>query len=419
MPLPLEGLLVIEFSQFLAAPSAGLRLADLGARVIKIERPGTGEAGRQIAIKNLFVEGSSLVFHTINRNKESYAADLKNPDDLAQVKQLLARVDIMTHNFRPGIMEKIGLGYNDVRALNPRLIYGVVTGYGTTGPWATKPGQDLLIQSMSGLTYLSGTKDNGPTPFGIAVADIICGSHFVQGLLAAVLRRGTTGQGALVEVSLLESVLDIQFELLTTHLNDGGQLPQRGAARGTAHAYLSAPYGIYQTQDGFLALAMGNLDKLDAALGTGILADYPTASSWFDGRDDIAARLATALREAPTAAWLLKLEPLGIWCAEVLNYQQATSSPGFEVLGMKQLVKLSDGQPLATTRCPIRIDGERLYSDKAAPKPGADTAAIRAEFGLSQLAPTSPPGPLSRGEGEPDASSVERRGWGARGGRFR
>ncbi|MDO7846225.1 CaiB/BaiF CoA-transferase family protein [Hymenobacter sp. M29] len=399
MSLPLSGLLVIEFSQFLAAPSAGLRLADLGARVIKIERPGTGEAGRQIAIKNLFVEGSSLVFHTINRNKESYAADLKNPDDLARVKQLLAQADVMTHNFRPGIMEKIGLGYDAVRVLNPRLIYGVVTGYGPTGPWASKPGQDLLIQSMSGLTYLSGTSADGPTPFGIAVADIICGSHFAQGLLAALVRRGRTGQGALVEVSLLESVLDIQFELLTTHLNDGGQLPRRGAARGTAHAYLSAPYGIYQTQDGHLALAMGNLDKLDATLNLGILADYPTASSWFDGRDDIAARLAAALREHPTAAWLAKLEPLGIWCAEVLNYQRATSSPGYEVLGMQQLVKLADGQQLATTRCPIRIDGAKLYSDKAAPMPGQDTAAIQTEFGLL-AGVTSPPSPLSCGEGE-------------------
>ncbi|HET9506290.1 MAG TPA: CaiB/BaiF CoA-transferase family protein, partial [Hymenobacter sp.] len=410
MPLPLEGLLVIEFSQFLAAPSAGLRLADLGARVIKIERPGSGEAGRQIAIKNLFVEGSSLVFHTINRNKESYAADLKNPDDLAQVKQLLAQADILTHNFRPGIMEKIGLGYEAVRALNPRIVYGVVTGYGATGPWATKPGQDLLVQSMSGLAYLSGTAADGPTPFGIAVADIICGAHFAQGLLAAVLKRDRTGQSVLVEVNLLESVLDMQFELLTTHLNDGGQLPQRGAARGTAHAYLSAPYGIYATQDSFLALAMGNLDKLDNLLDTGILADYPTASSWFDGRDDISARLAAKLREKSTATWLAQLEPLGIWCAEVLNYQQATASPGFEVLGMKQLVKLADGQPLATTRCPIRIDGERLYSDKAAPRPGVDTERIRAEFGLYDTQTLDPtPSPSPPGEGSLSSSDISER----------
>jgi crotonobetainyl-CoA:carnitine CoA-transferase CaiB-like acyl-CoA transferase len=410
MSLPLSGLLVIEFCQFLAGPSAGLRLADLGARVIKIERPGTGEAGRQIAIKNLFVEGSSLVFHTINRNKESYAADLKNPDDLALVKQLLARADIMTHNFRPGIMEKIGLDYDAVRALNPRIVYGVVTGYGPTGPWAAKPGQDLLIQSMSGLTYLSGTKDDGPTPFGIAVADIICGSHFAQGLLAALLKRDKTGQSVLVEVSLLESVLDMQFELLTTHFNDGGQLPQRGAARGTAHAYLSAPYGIYQTQDSYLALAMGNLDKLDATLGTDILVNYPTASSWFDGRDDITARLAAALREQPTAHWLTTLEPLGVWCAEVLNYQQATSSPGYQVLGMRQLVNLIDGQQLPTTRCPIRIDGKKLYSDKAAPTPGRHTAAIQEEFGLSAAQTLDPtPDPSPPGEGSLSSADVSER----------
>ncbi|WP_242581827.1 CaiB/BaiF CoA transferase family protein [Hymenobacter telluris] len=409
MSLPLSGLLVIEFCQFLAGPSAGLRLADLGARVIKIERPGSGEAGRQIAIKNLFVDGSSLVFHTINRNKESYAADLKNPADLACVKQLLAQADVMTHNFRPGIMEKIGLDYDAVRALNPRIVYGVVTGYGPTGPWAAKPGQDLLIQSLSGLTYLSGNRDAGPTPFGIAVADIICGSHFTQGILAALLKRNQTKQSVLVEVSLLESVLDMQFELLTTHFNDGGQLPQRSTARGTAHAYLSAPYGVYQTQDGYLALAMGNLDKLDATLNCGILADYPTASSWFEGRDDIAARLAFALREKPTATWLTELEPQGIWCAEVLNYQQATTSPGYQALGMQQFVELPTGQQLPTTRCPIRIDGEKLYSTKAAPRPGQHTSAIAEEFRLDAQAGTSPPSPLSEREGELDLDSSSKK----------
>src|SRR5438067_1018329 len=151
---PLDGMVVLEFAQFLAGPSAGLRLADLGARVIKIERPGAGEAGRQIAIKNLFIDGDSLVFHTINRNKQSYAADLKNPDDLAKVKQLIERADVMTHNFRPGVMEKLGLDYPSVAKLNPRIIYGEITGYGQSGPWKLKPGQDLLVQCLSGLTWL-------------------------------------------------------------------------------------------------------------------------------------------------------------------------------------------------------------------------------------------------------------------------
>ncbi|WP_229797218.1 CoA transferase, partial [Arenibacter certesii] len=164
---PLKGILVLEFSQYLAGPSAGLRLADLGARVIKIERPLTGEGGRQIAIKNLFIEKDSLVFHTINRNKESFAADLKDPEDLSKIKKLLAITDVMTHNFRPGVMERIGLDYKSVSTINPKLVYGVVTGYGNEGPWAAKAGQDLLVQALSGLTYLSGNDNDGPVPMGL------------------------------------------------------------------------------------------------------------------------------------------------------------------------------------------------------------------------------------------------------------
>ena len=163
---PLDGILVLEFCQYLAGPSAGLRLADLGARVIKIERPKIGEGGRQISIKNLFIGEDSLVFHTINRNKESYAADLKNPEDLKSIKRLLELTDVMPHSFRPGIMEKIGLDYPSVNAINPKIIYGTVTGYGTKGPWKAKPGQDLLVQSLSGLAYLSGAAADGPIPMG-------------------------------------------------------------------------------------------------------------------------------------------------------------------------------------------------------------------------------------------------------------
>lgn len=131
---PLEGLIVLEFCQFLAGPSAGLKLADLGARVIKIERPVKGEACRQLSIKDLFVDDSSLLFHTINRNKESFAADLKNPDDLVLIKKLIEKADIMTHNFRPGVMDKIGLDFNAALAINPKIIYGTITGYGDKGP---------------------------------------------------------------------------------------------------------------------------------------------------------------------------------------------------------------------------------------------------------------------------------------------
>lgn len=382
MTKPLEGLLVLEFAQFMAAPTAGLRLADLGARVIKIERPVKGEAGRQIAIRNIFVNGDSLVFHTINRNKESYAADLKDADDLERIKKLIKQADVITHNFRPGVMEKIGLDFKSVKAINPRIVYGVVTGYGTKGPWALRPGQDLLIQSLSGLAYLSGTSSDGPTPFGLATADMICGAHFVQGILAALIKRAKTNTASLVEVSLMESVLDLQFEVITTYLNDGGKLPQRSSIKGNGHAYLSAPYGIYQTSDSYLSLAMGDLFKIGEAFDIDLETLYPEKESWFTHRDDIMSLLSEKIKAKTTAQWLTKLESEGIWCSEVFTYEQALQHEGYKITGMQQQVKLPNGGTLTTTRCPIRINGQKLYSDIAAPRPGTTTESINAQYNL-------------------------------------
>ena len=375
---PLEGLTVLEFAQYMAAPSAGLRLADLGARVIKIERPKSGEGGRQLAIKNLFVDGDSLVFHTINRNKQSFAADLKNPQDLATVRRLVARADVLTHNFRPGVMEKIGLHWEAVRQLNPRIVYGEVTGYGSEGPWKDKPGQDLLVQSLSGLTWLSGNADQGPVPMGIAVVDILCGSHLVQGILAALIRRAKTGTGAHIEVSLLESILDFQFEVITTHLADGGRLPQR-SKRFNAHAYLSAPYGVYPTKDGYLALAMGDLIRIARLIGRHALEVYGDSGTWFTRRDEIQQILADHLRARPTAHWLAVLQAAGVWCSDVFDYARLLAHESWHALGMDQVVR-RDGVEIHTTRCPIRINNQILLSPKAAPRVGEDNKRILEEL---------------------------------------
>lgn len=376
---PLEGLVVLEFCQFLAGPSAGLKLADLGARVIKIERPIKGEACRQLSIKDLFVDESSLLFHTINRNKESFAADLKNPEDLILVKKLIAKADIMTHNFRPGVMDKIGLTFEDALVINPKIIYGTITGYGEKGPWAKKPGQDLLLQSLSGLSWLSGRKSQEPVPFGLAVADLMCGNHFVQGILTALLKRAKTGKGVLVEVSLLESVLDIQFESITSFLNDGGQLPERGDVKGSAHAFLSAPYGIYQTQDSYISLAMGDLLCIGNLLEID-LEKYADKHQWFASRDEIRELLAERLISQNTEHWLNLLQSKGVWCGKVLNYNDLDNQPFVKDLQLKQTVKNSAGETLVTTRSPIQLDGEILASSKAAPKVGEDNLAIQKEF---------------------------------------
>jgi crotonobetainyl-CoA:carnitine CoA-transferase CaiB-like acyl-CoA transferase len=376
MTLPLEGLVVLELSQYLAGPYAGLRLADLGARIIKIERPAHGDAGRQLAVKDIYVEGDSLTFHTINRNKESYAADLKSKDDLEKVKKLILKADVLTHNFRPGVMEKIGLSFETVHALNPRLVYGVVSGYGTEGPWRGKPGQDLLVQSVSGLAWLSGDGDDPPVPFGLAVADMLCGEHLAQGLLAALLLRGRTGYGALVEVSLTESLIHLQFEVLTTYFNDGGLLPKRTSHR-SAHAYLGAPYGIYRTQDGWIAIAMGSLARLGDLISCPELACFAhNANSAFECRDEIKSILQKHFNTRTTLEWLNILEPAGYWCADVFNYTRLLTHPGYEALAMDQVVRLTSGRELHTLRCPIRIDGERLFSSVSAPRLGNANRAI-------------------------------------------
>jgi CoA:oxalate CoA-transferase len=386
---PLEGLLVVDFSQFLSGPSASLRLADLGARVIKIERPAKGDLCRQLYISNLCLDGDSTLFHSINRNKESYAADLKKPEDLARLRALLRRADVMIGNFRPGVMEKLGLGFDVIQAINPQIVYAEVTGYGNSGPWRDKPGQDLLVQSLAGLPYLNGDAGQPPVPFGLAVADMFAGAHLVQGILAALVRRGITGLGGRVEVSLLESTLDLQFEVLSTYLNDGGKAPQRSTVNN-AHAYLGAPYGIYATSDGFLALAMGSILQLGTLLECPALLAYTDPNELFDRRDEIKTILCEHLHGRTTQAWLSVLEPADVWCADVMTWDRLFAQGAFQALQMVQDVvrpAVSAGEAeisMRTTRCPIRIDGELFLSSKPAPRIGEHTRAVDEEFGLER-----------------------------------
>lgn len=376
---PLEGILVVDLSQFLSGPCASLRLADLGARVIKVEKPVTGDLCRQLYVSDVVWDGESTVFHAINRNKESFVADLKTPEGHGQVKRLVCRSDVVMHNFRPGVAERLGLGYENIRSLNPQVVYGRISGYGQEGPWRDLPGQDLLLQSLSGLTWLSGDAGQGPVPMGLAIADILCGMHLAQGILACLVRRCITGQGGLVDVSMLESVLDFQFETITTYFHDGGQPAQRTASN-SAHAYLGAPYGIYRTLDGYLALAMGRVPQLGELLGCDPLRQFRDPATWFSERDRIKAILADHLKGGTTARWLAILEPADIWCADVLDWKRLLQHEGFKVLGMLQSVRRSSGTAFQTTRCPIRIDGERLYSEKGSPGLGEDTERIIREM---------------------------------------
>ena len=377
----LQDIIVVDFSQFLSGPSAGLRLADMGARVIKIEKPGTGDICRQLYVSDTRIEGESTIFHAINRNKQSYAADLKKVEDLEKVKKLIRQADVVLHNFRPGVMERIGLDYDTVKALNPRIVYGEVSGYGSEGPWKDLPGQDLLVQALSGLTWLSNNRDERPTPMGVSVVDILAGTYLTQGILAGLYRRGLDGRSVLVQVSMMEAILDFQFEVLTCFYNDGRQLPVRSQI-SNGNAYIPAPYGIYKTREGFLSLAMGDIPKLAGLLQCPPLAVFTDTAEWFDRRDEIKNILTGHLVTRTADEWLSVLQPADIWCAKVMDYSDLLQQVGYTVLNMELKVKTSNGLSLKTTRCPIRVDGKIAVSERGAPLLGEHNELIDVQFGL-------------------------------------
>lgn len=381
--LPLAGLVVVDMSQFLSGPYCSLRLMDLGARVIKIERPDGGDLSRRLYLSDTEIGGDSTIFHAINRAKESFAIDLKDEGDLKALRGLLAQADVMIQNFRPGVIERLGLDYEHVKTINPRLVYASISGYGEEGPWVKRPGQDLLAQSRSGVMWLNGDEDQGPVPFGLAIGDMLAGAACAQGILAALVRRGVIGKGSHVETSLLEALVDFQFEVLTTHLNDGRRQPRRASFR-SAHAYLSAPYGVYPATDGYLAIAMTPIPKLAGLLqlDADLSAYSDKPATWFTARDEIKAIIAQKIATKSVDDWLAVLEPADIWCAKVLSWPELMDSDGFKVLDMLQTVTRGDDVSILTTRSPLRINGARPKMDRAAPHVGEHSAKIRREFNL-------------------------------------
>lgn len=363
LPAPLDGLTVLDFSQFLAGPYCALRLQDLGAKVIKVENPNGGDLSRQLYLSDTRIEGDSTLFHAINRGKESVVLDLKSPQGRASAKALVEQADVVIQNFRPGVIERLGLGYDQLKQLKPDLVYGSVSGYGQTGIWSDLPGQDLLAQARSGVMWLSGDHGQGPVPLGLPLADLSAGSNLAQGVLAALFRRERIGAGAYVETSLLESLVDLQFEFLTTYLNNGNTPPRR-LKNGSAHGYLAAPYGVFAMQGGHLALAMGDLPRLADLIGGAELqqlARVPNAG--FHHRDKVHTLVTDQLKGQQLRRVEATLTEAGLWCAKVLTWDEMLKSDSFRALEM--IDQTPSGHQLM--RGPLRIDGRRGRAQSLGP----------------------------------------------------
>lgn len=367
---PLEGITVLDFSQLLAGPSAGLRLSDLGAHVIKIEQP-TGDICRTMYTSALIMDEDSSLFHVINRDKDGITLNLKSDDGQAKLRPLIEKADVIITNFRPGVTKRLNIDFESISKINDKIVYGELTGYGNEGVWKNKPGQDLLVQAVSGMCMSTGESTQIPTPVGLSIADMLAGQHLVQGLIAGLIQRERTNKGTLVQVSMLESIIDLQFEGFSTFLNDGNEIPKRSSV-SNANFYTNAPYGIYKTKDWYITLAIIPIPYLGELIGCDELKRFDDETTWSTKRDEIKEILSKHLLTNTTKHWLDILQAHDIWCADVYTWDKLIECDAFKHLDMIQEIKLQNGKDMKMLRCPITIDGERFLAKKPSPKLGED-----------------------------------------------
>lgn len=369
----LAGLRVLDATQMLAGPLAGARLGDLGADVIKVEPP-SGEFNRTHGFENIAVGGDMSTFLAVNRNKRSFCVDLKSPGGRQAFHDTVRGSDVVIQNFRRSTTERLGLDYASLAAVNPRIIVCSISGYGDTGPYRNRPGQDLVLQGYSGSMFAVGKQGDPPSPSALWAADAMTGYQAVIGVLAAVEARHRTGVGQLVEVDMLTAVLDCQLQELVTYLNTGWK-PRRTAER-SAHGAIPAPYGVYPTRDGWLTLAMCPLAALGEALDDEWLR---TLTHYNDGhvhRDEVYRRLADAFVNRDTNDWIDLLDRHGVWCGPVYDYDDLVVDPHVMATGTFIDQPHPELGTVRTLRPPLQLSATPASIQRGAPRLGADTRDV-------------------------------------------
>ena len=377
----LQGTRILSFTQFLLGPAGVQYLADLGADVIKVEAPGGTLFERNWAGCDLFLNGISAFYLCANRNQRNLTLNLKHPDGQAAAKRLIAGADVLVQNFRPGVMERLGLAYEQVASLNPRLIYVSASGYGEKSIYKDRPGQDLLLQAMSGLASISGRAGHPPTAVGAPVVDQHGAALLAMGVLAAMLDRTRTGRGQKVEVTMIRSALDLQLEVLAYYLN-GGQM--RKSPTSLASMFHPGPYGIYETRDGYLALSMSPLPELQAALQLAELAPLATERFNHPAREEIARILEPVIRARTTREWVEYLVPRGIWAAPILDYEAVLEDPAVRESDVVEEVEHPTAGKVRLLRFPVEFSSGRASCRRIPPRSGEHTDEVLREIGYSE-----------------------------------
>lgn len=378
----LSHITILDFSHLLQGPFATQLLADMGANVIKIERPGTGDLFRSLTFRNKWVgDGESPNFLAWNRNKRSVALNLKSPEAREIIMKMAKDADVIVQNFRPGVMARMGLGYEDFKAVNPGIVYCSGSGYGEDGPYANRPGQDMLVQGLTGIMAATGQADQPPTPVGAGFSDQVGAMNMVYGILTALLWRERSGRGQEVKINLLAGMLAHQNQemVMAMNFNEDFQRPNSGIG----HPGMDAPFGTYPTKDGWVTIAMSPFKTLVAVLGHEELLRFDDSEMLFVERDTIWRALAEETGKWSTADLIEALLAADIWCGEVKTHLEAAADPQVTHLGLLQSYEHPRAGNVKVVGPAVGMSETPPSIERPAPLVGEHTREVLGEFGLS------------------------------------
>jgi crotonobetainyl-CoA:carnitine CoA-transferase CaiB-like acyl-CoA transferase len=364
----------------MAGPFAAQRLGDLGADVIKVE-PTTGEWQRFAAAGGAAGNEINVSFLSLNRNKRSLAVDLKSDGGKQIVRELIADSDVFLQNYRPGVAKRLGLDYESVRGINPSIVYVSISGYGEDGPYVNRPGQDMLLQAMTGSMLSGGRHGEPPRAAGLFLADAVTASTAFEGVLAALLHRERTGEGQLVTVNMLDALTTLQMQELSVYTVGG--VPQTRGSEPNAHVYIRAPYGVFATSDGYLALAFADLDTLGRIFDEPELRGLDPEVAGWTHRDELFALVSKHLATNTTGHWLDTLLEAGVWVGPVYGYEELVNDPQVAHNGtFVEYDHPTEGR-VKTPGFPYRFHATPARIDRGAPLVGEHTTEILTDLGVA------------------------------------
>lgn len=379
----LSGYRVLDCSIAMAGPFAAQRLGDLGADVVKVE-PVTGEWQRHVSAGGARGNKINVSFLSLNRNKRSLAVDLKSTDGKAVLLELVKTADVFLQNYRPGVAKRLGVDYETLSKINPRLVYVSMSGYGEDGPYVDRPGQDLVLQGMSGAMLSAGRAGEPPAAAGQYLVDAVTAYTAFEGALAALLHRERTGEGQLVQVNMLDAITALQMQELSVFTVAGK--PQTRSAEPHAHVYIRAPYGAFATSDGFIIVSFPRLATLGQVIGEDSFLTMDDEKDTWTRRDEIFAKTRDKLKHKTSEEWLALMRAADIWCGPVYGYAELVDDAQIKHNGTFVEYDHPTEGHVKTPGFPIKFSKTPSRVDRGAPLAGEHTRDVLREAGYDEAA---------------------------------